>query len=161
MHARIGTVVLSAVLGAVLAFGLAACGSGNDESSAPVTTQTTETQTTEAHTTETQEPQASTTPKPKPKPKPKPIVVQVIPITVKGGRPVGGIQRPVVKKGRKVAIVVRADVGEVVHLHGYDIERPVRPGRPTRLEFTATIPGRFELELHHPDAVLADVTVKP
>ena len=159
MHARTGTAVLSAVLGAVLALGLAACGSGNDESSAPVTTQTTEAQTTEAQTTETQETQASTTPKPKPKP--KPVVVQVIPITVKGGRPVGGIQRPVVKKGRKVAIVVRADVGEVVHLHGYDIERPLRPGRPTRLEFTATIPGRFELELHHPDAVLADVTVKP
>jgi hypothetical protein len=46
-------------------------------------------------------------------------------------------------------------------MHGYDIERPVTPGRPVRLPFTATIPGRFEVELHHPDALLAVVEVRP
>jgi hypothetical protein len=87
--------------------------------------------------------------------------VTTIRIVVEGGRPRGGIQRPTVEKGEKVVIVVRADAGEEVHLHGYDLDAPVRPGTPTRLRFTATIPGRFELELHHPDAVLADITVEP
>lgn len=88
----------------------------------------------------------------------KPIVFRV---TVVKGRPVGGIKRPVVKKGKLVRIVVVTDLGETVHLHGYDLERVVRPGRPVAFQFVAKLPGRFELELHEPDALLAQLTVKP
>jgi hypothetical protein len=55
---------------------------------------------------------------------------------------------------------VRTDAGEEVHLHGYDIERQVTPGKPVRIAFTAKLPGRFELELHHPDALLAVLEVQ-
>ena len=58
-------------------------------------------------------------------------------------------------------IVVRADDGESEHVHGYDVERTITPGKPVRLPITATIPGRFEVELHHPDSVLAVLTVNP
>ena len=75
--------------------------------------------------------------------------------------PQGGIARPKVKKGDRVVIVVRSDAGESVHIHGYDVERTITPGKPARLPLTATIPGRFEVELHHPDAVLAVLTVNP
>ena len=75
--------------------------------------------------------------------------------------PQGGIARPKVTKGDRVVIVVRADAGESVHVHGYDVERTITPGKPVRLPITATIPGRFEVELHHPDAVLAVLTVNP
>lgn len=88
----------------------------------------------------------------------KPVVIS---ITVKKGRPVGGIKRPQVKKGRVVRFVIRTDAGKELHLHGYDIERTPRLGKATVMQFTAKIPGRFELELHSPDAVLADLTVKP
>jgi hypothetical protein len=88
----------------------------------------------------------------------KPVVVS---ITVKQGRPVGGIKRPTVKKGRVVRIVVRTDAGKELHLHGYDIEKTPRLGKTTVIQFTAKLPGRFELELHSPDALLADITVKP
>jgi hypothetical protein len=88
----------------------------------------------------------------------KPVV---IPINVIDGRPVGGIKRPSVKKGRTVRIIVRTNVGTEVHLHGYDIEKKPRKGVPTVIQFVAKVPGRFELELHHPDALIAQLTVRP
>jgi hypothetical protein len=90
--------------------------------------------------------------------KPKPVV---IPITVVDGRPIGGIKRPSVKKGRTVRFVIRTNAGTEIHLHGYDIEKTPRKGFPTALQFVAKIPGRFELELHHPDVLLAQLTVRP
>lgn len=86
---------------------------------------------------------------------------RTITVVVESGRPRGGIARPTVAKGDKVVVVVRTDAGEEVHLHGYDIEKPVTPGTPVRIPFTASLPGRFELELHHPDALLAVIEVKP
>lgn len=89
---------------------------------------------------------------------PTPTVVK---IAVVKGRPVGGIKRPTVAKGAVVRFVVVADRGESVHLHGYGVEKPVRPGRPVVLQVVAKIPGRFELELHEPDSLLARLTVRP
>lgn len=88
----------------------------------------------------------------------KPVV---IPITVVNGRPVGGIKRPSVKKGRTVRFVIRTNAGTEVHLHGYDIEKTPKKGVPTVLQFVAKLPGRFELELHGPDVLLAQLTVRP
>ncbi len=88
----------------------------------------------------------------------KPVVIS---INVVNGRPAGGIKRPSVKKGRTVRIVVRTNVGTEVHLHGYDIEKTPKKGAPTVIQFVAKIPGRFELELHHPDSLLAQLTVRP
>jgi hypothetical protein len=85
----------------------------------------------------------------------------VVTIRVVKGRPVGGIKRPSVTKGTVVRFVVVADRGKRLHLHGYDVEKIVRPGRATVIQIVARIPGRFELELHDPDAVLARLTVRP
>jgi hypothetical protein len=142
-------------LATALAFGAAAC--GDDESATP---QTTAPPATTTESTPVTTAPAATKPKPKPAPKPKPKV-RTIRIFVEQGRPRGGIKRPLLEQGERVRIVVRTDAGVEVHLHGYDITRPVRPGQPTQLAFRADIPGRFELELHHPDAVLADLEVRP
>lgn len=88
----------------------------------------------------------------------KPIVIS---ITVKKGRPVGGIKRPTVKRGRIVRLVVVTDAGKKLHLHGYDIEKTPRIGKKTVIQFRANLLGRFELELHSPDALLTDLTVRP
>jgi hypothetical protein len=106
-------------------------------------------------TVSTQPPPPPTTPKPT-----KPALVQV-PILVRGGKPVGGIRRVTVAKNRRVVLVVRADVADHVHLHGYDVMRDVGPGAPARLQFRATIPGRFEVELEDAGLQIADVTVNP
>ena len=128
---------------------LTLAGCGDDEAAPPPTPSETTSQTT-THVESTPSPTA--TPEPS---------VRTIRLFVEQGRPRGGIASPVLKQGERVRIVIRTDAGMEVHLHGYDITRPVRPGQPTQLAFTADIPGRFELELHHPDAVLADLEVRP
>ena len=87
----------------------------------------------------------------------KPVVIS---ITAVNGRPVGGIKRPTVKKGQTVRIVVRTNVGSQVHLHGYNIEKTVKKGVPTVIQFVAKVQGRFELELHPTDSLLAQLTVR-
>jgi hypothetical protein len=84
-----------------------------------------------------------------------------VPITVRGGAPVGGIRRVTVARNRNVVLIVRADVSDHVHLHGYDVMRDVGPGAPARLQFRATIPGRFEVELEDAGLQIADITVNP
>ena len=151
-----GLATLCAVV--IGAFGLAGCGgddSTSDEgvSTGTVATMPVETETTPAETTPAETTTTETTPA---APKPQTIAIRVF-----GGVPQGGIARPKLKKGDRAVIVVRTDAGEEIHMHGYDIERTVTPGKPIRMPFTATIPGRFEVELHHPDTLLAVVTVSP
>jgi hypothetical protein len=84
----------------------------------------------------------------------------VISIKAVNGKPVGGIKRTTIKKGSNVRLVVTTNVGKQVHLHGYNIEKSVVKGKPTVITFTAKVPGRFDLELHSPDTLLAQLTVK-
>ena len=82
-------------------------------------------------------------------------------IVVRGGKVRGGIQRATVEQGKKVAIVVGSDVADEVHLHGYDKMADVAPGKPARLVFVASIPGRFEVELEDRGLQIADIEVRP
>jgi ABC-type Fe3+-hydroxamate transport system substrate-binding protein len=145
------------MLFALAASALALAGCGGGSSQADATTQT-ETETAQATTPATTTTEAVTTTDTTTTSAPKPRTITIV---VESGRPRGGIARPTVAKGDKVVVVVRTDAGEEVHLHGYDIEKPVTPGTPVRIPFTADLPGRFELELHHPDALLAVIEVKP
>ena len=141
--------MLFAVSASVLA--LAGCGSGgSSETDAATDTGATAPAVTTTETTSTTTTTDTTAATP-----------TTIAIVVKEGRPQGGIKRPTIEKGDKVVVVVRTDAGEEVHLHGYDIEKPVTAGEPVRIPFTANLPGRFELELHHPDALLAVIEVRP
>ena len=133
---------------------LAGCGSGGSSETATATTDT-ETGATVPAVTTTETTSATTTTDT------TAATPTTIAIVVKKGRPQGGIKRPTIEKGDKVVVVVRTDAGEEVHLHGYDIEKPVTAGEPVRIPFTANLPGRFELELHHPDALLAVIEVRP
>ena len=127
---------------------LASCGS-SDEGSTATTIPATVTDTTTVATTTTE-----TTP-------PKPEGPTVIRIAVLDAAPKGGIVRETVEKGDRVVLVVTSDVSDHIHLHGYDIMRDVAPGRPARLPFKATIPGRFEVELEDRGVLIADITVSP
>ena len=79
---------------------------------------------------------------------------------------VGGPKRIEVTKGDHVQIVVSADAEDDIHLHGYDIEKTVEPGKPARFAFDATIEGQFEMESHTAEdaglePVVADILVEP
>ena len=82
-------------------------------------------------------------------------------IRVEGGQPVGGLAKLTVKEGEQIRFTVTADAPEHVHLHGYDIEEPVGPGRPARFSVPATINGVFEIELEDSGGQLAQLTVEP
>jgi ABC-type glycerol-3-phosphate transport system substrate-binding protein len=86
-----------------------------------------------------------------------PVTITVV---VKGGKPVGGIQRATAKKGQKVAIVVHSDVADEVHVHGYDLHKDVTAGGTVRIVFPATITGVFEAELESRKLQIVEFTVK-
>jgi ABC-type glycerol-3-phosphate transport system substrate-binding protein len=123
---------------------LAGCGS-DDSSTASSTDLTTEETTTTAETETTTTTEAA-----------KPTVVSIV---VVNGVPKGGIVRQSVDKGERVVIVVKSDVADEIHLHGYDIMREVAAGGTARLPFTATLPGRFEVELEEHGVQIAQLTV--
>jgi hypothetical protein len=93
--------------------------------------------------------------------RPKPQGPTTIRIVVRGGRVVGGLRRARLEQGKHAVLVVRADVSDHVHLHGYDIMGDVSPGSPARLRFRATIPGRFEVELEDRKLQIAQLEVRP
>jgi hypothetical protein len=116
---------------------LAGCGS-DDSSSASSTDSTTE----ETTTTEPA----------------KPTVVSIV---IVNAAPKGGIVRQTLSEGDHVVLVVKSDVADEIHLHGYDKSTDVTAGGTARLPFTATIPGRFEVELESRAVQIADLTVNP
>jgi hypothetical protein len=54
-----------------------------------------------------------------------------------------------IEKGADVRLMVRADVEDEVHLHGYDLTAEVAPGHSARINFKAEDAGRFIAELEH------------
>lgn len=82
-------------------------------------------------------------------------------IVVREGLPEGGTQRLTVRRGEEVRIVVRSDTADELHLHGYDLVRPVGPGAPAQFRFRATVPGVFELETHERAVLVGEIEVRP
>jgi hypothetical protein len=92
----------------------------------------------------------------KPKPEPKPVA-----ITVRNGKPVGGITKIDVKKGDRVRFTVTSDVADEIHVHGYDFHKDVPAGGKVSFDFPAKIAGGFEIELEGRKEQIADLTVRP
>ena len=51
-------------------------------------------------------------------------------------------------EGERVELRWTADEPLVLHLHGYDIETRVAPGKPALTSFTARLTGRFPVAIH-------------
>ena len=82
-------------------------------------------------------------------------------IDVRNGQPVGGIADVQVQSGEEVNLLVRADVEEEVHVHGYDEMADVAPGAPARVRFPADIQGVFEVELEGSATQIARLEITP
>jgi FtsP/CotA-like multicopper oxidase with cupredoxin domain len=131
--------LLAALAIAVVAVVVAVASGGDDEGDqAAQTTTQAETQTGSETGTETNEQPHETVPAEPP----------VTRIRIEGGQVAGAPADINVTKGDTVRIVVSADAHDDIHLHGYDIEKPVEPGRPARFVFKANIEGIFEIESH-------------
>lgn len=159
VHASRVRLTVGAVIALSAGFALASCGSSDASTEttsdiyATDTTETTTQTTTQTETETETSTQTETTP-----PIEGPTVVRVV---VVNGSPQGGIVRESVEKGDRVVLVVRSDVSDEVHLHGYDVTRDVAAGTAVRLPFMAKLPGRFEVELEQRGVQIAEVTVNP
>jgi plastocyanin len=136
---RIG-LLLAALAVAVVAVVVAVASGGDDDGGdqAAQTTTQGETRTGTQTGTETTEQPHETVP-------PEPPVTR---IRIQGGQVAGGPAAIKATKGDTVRFVVSSDAQDDIHLHGYDIEKPVAPGRPARFIFKADIEGIFEIESH-------------
>jgi hypothetical protein len=123
--------------------------SGGDDAGEPATTAA----TTNTTTATTGGQQTRTAPKPS-RPKPKTV-------RVRGGKPVGGVQRLEYEQGERVRFVVRSDVADEVHVHGYDISRDVEAGGSVRFGFPARLEGVFEIEIEQRKERIAELRVNP
>jgi hypothetical protein len=64
-------------------------------------------------------------------------------------------------QGDQVRFRVRTKAADEVHVHGYNIEKETQAGKPLTISFKATINGIFEIELHHADVQIGQLTVQP
>jgi len=135
---RLG-LIAAAVVVLVVAFVLIRPGEQEDPAPPKFKTTQPETQTAEA----------------KPGPPPVPVV------DMRDGKPAGGAKTFEFRPGDSARIDVRSNQPAEIHLHGYDIEKSVQPGRTTTVRFKADIDGIFELEDHDSDQELARIRVNP
>lgn len=155
---RLALIALAAVV-AVVAFLIARPGDDDGgERAAGTDTARTQAETAPASTAPT-----ATAPS---APEPPPDGPAATTIELAGYEPVGGVTDVTVARGDPVRLVVRSDVPDEIHVHGYDLSRDAAPGSPARFSFTADIEGIFEIESHEAEhqgkaALIARLVVEP
>ena len=97
----------------------------------------------------------TSTPPERPKEPPLPT------ITIKDGKPVGGVTEIRVEQGDRIRFAVESDVADEVHVHAYDIVKDVGPGKRVKFDFKATITGITEAELEDRGEPIASIRVDP
>jgi pullulanase/glycogen debranching enzyme len=73
----------------------------------------------------------------------------------------GKVQKLRYTQGDQVRFQVRSPKADEVHVHGYDIERELKPNQTTTIAFKATINGIFDIEVHSTDQQIGQLTVEP
>jgi hypothetical protein len=86
---------------------------------------------------------------------------KLVHLVVKGGKPVGGIRKITVAKGKPVRFDVTSDVSDEIHVHGYNFKKDVAPGHPVSFDFPAKIDGVFVIELESRSEQIASLEVTP
>jgi heme/copper-type cytochrome/quinol oxidase subunit 2 len=91
----------------------------------------------------------------------KPAPPPVVQVTVKNGKPVGGIKDIEVNKGDRVRFAITSDVADEIHVHGYDFMKDVKAGGTVSFSFPAKIDGEFEVELENRAEQIISLVVQP
>jgi heme/copper-type cytochrome/quinol oxidase subunit 2 len=85
---------------------------------------------------------------------------KLIQVRVAGGKVETAERRVTVSRGDRVRVQVESDVADEVHVHGFDLSKQVGPGTPATVEFTANLPGVWEVELENAKRKLFDLAVR-
>jgi ABC-type antimicrobial peptide transport system permease subunit len=97
---------------------------------------------------------------------PAPAAPKATVIKLVNHAPVGGKVKLTAKKGERVEFTVVTDSEDQIHLHGYDIEKVAKAGKPAKFAFKAKIDGLFDIESHTAEHLgkqpaVAELTVNP
>lgn len=65
-----------------------------------------------------------------------------------------------VEQGQRVRVRVTSDQADTIHVHGYDLEAQVTPGKPATIEFTADQTGMYEVETHEGGLLLTQLQIQ-
>jgi hypothetical protein len=76
---------------------------------------------------------------------------QVFDLRIEEGELADGARSLRVTQGDRVRLRWTTDAPVILHLHGYDIEQEVAPGKVTEMHLEAHAAGRFPLEVHASD----------
>lgn len=131
------------VLALALAVLLAAC---TPAPAAPVSSVGSATATTLATPTETPVPMPS-------------VTVQVVDISLKDGKATPNGDRLALKRYTILRLTITSDREDELHVHGYDIEIPVKAGAKVTRDITLEQVGRFEIESHEPPLTILQLVV--
>lgn len=82
-------------------------------------------------------------------------------IVIKDGQPEGGVQELSFTQGDDIRFIVKSDVSDEVHFHGYDVGMDVEAGGQVEFDVPATDTGVFEVELEERVVPIAEITVNP
>ena len=95
-----------------------------------------------------------------PSPPPAPAVPT---IRIQGDALAGEVEQIDVSAGETVRFRVVADQPWDLHVHGYEVEDEIQPGKPAVISFPAEIEGSFEAEVHGAAAEfpIAEINVSP
>jgi heme/copper-type cytochrome/quinol oxidase subunit 2 len=145
--------LIAAGLGLIVSLYFALSPGGDDEATS---TTTTAAQTTTAATTT--EPEVTTTAATTTAPA-EPEVVRISVSVPADKAPT--VKHFTIQQGRQVVFVVKSELADEVHLHGYDLSADVAPGQPATIRFKATAPGLFEAELESRSLPIAELEVRP
>jgi hypothetical protein len=63
------------------------------------------------------------------------------------------------KAGQTVLVKAISDAAEELHIHGYDKELELSPGKAASVKFTANMKGTFEIETHKSGKLVAKLVV--
>ena len=143
--------MIAAALGLLVSLYFALRPGDDDEATSTTTVaQTTTAATTEAATTTT----ATTTTAPA-----APAVVRIT-VSVPGDK-APTVKHFTIKQDSQVVFVVKSELADEVHLHGYDLSADVAPGAPATIRFKANAPGLFEAELESRSLPIAELKFRP
>jgi plastocyanin len=140
---------------------LAGCGGGDSDSGAsPSNTPSAPASTPTALPTTTPTPGKPNTSTPSNTADPSGEQADVtINVTVANGKVTPSGATVKAKAGQTVLVTAVSDAADEVHIHGYDKELPLTPGKPASVKFTADMKGTFEIETHESDKLVAKLVV--
>ncbi len=86
--------------------------------------------------------------------------VEVVEIDVSGRTVTPQPGRVEIEGGTQLRIVLTSDVDNVIHVHGLDLEKPVKAGETLTWEIVPQQAGVYEVELHEPQLLLFKLAIR-